>query len=333
MNRAVAGLSRYADRMWYGGRWPGVLLSPLSFIYGVYAGFIADRHRRAVSSLPVVVVGNLTVGGTGKTPLVIHLVRKLREAGLRPGVVSRGYGACSGAFPRRVDDDSTAQTVGDEALLVYEKTGCPVVVDPDRPAAVSRLADDGDADVVLSDDGMQHYRLHRDLQIVVVDGERGFGNGMLLPAGPLRAPQETLDRVPFVLRNGGSAAHFELNLVGFVNLRSGERRALDGFAGTAVHACAGIGKPEAFFRRLEDLDMRVTRHPLADHASYTPDTLAFTPMRPIIMTEKDAVKCRDFADENVWVAETELRMHPGLESVIIERIVKGVERRRERAQA
>lgn len=315
---------RQVNRMWYQGRWPGCLLLPLAWIYGACVKYASLRRRDYARSptTPVAVIGNLTVGGAGKTPLLIHLARQLRERGVRPGVVSRGYGGRGAAFPHRVAGADEARVVGDEALLIHEKTGCPVVVDPDRARGVEYLVSECGVDVVLSDDGLQHHRMRRDMEIVVVDGERGFGNGMLLPAGPLRASQEGLNRASFILHNGGEAAHFELTLTGFVNLQTRETLAPRGFAGKSVHACAGIARPEAFFRMLEGVGAQLTRHALPDHAPYTPQTLRFKPEQPVIVTEKDMVKCRSFAGEQVWAAETAVRMHPEIERIILDRLAK-----------
>ena len=217
---------------WYRGAWWLWLLRPLEFLFRSLAALRRLAYRAGLlrsyrAPLPVVVVGNITVGGTGKTPVVIALVEQLQAAGLRPGVVSRGYGAGQGSFPHRVGAGSRADECGDEPLLIHRRTGCPCVVDPDRPRALRALLESGPLDLVVCDDGLQHYALQRDLEIAVLDANSLVGNGFCLPAGPLREPVRRLQSVDFTLYRGGgepgNAVHYSPSEL--VNLRSGERRA------------------------------------------------------------------------------------------------------------
>lgn len=303
-----------SDRLlaaWYQGHPALTLLRPLEWLYRhVVAGkrqrFLDGEGEIYQSPVPVIVVGNITVGGTGKTPMILWLIEHCRRHGLRVGVVSRGYGAKPAQLPWRVDADQTADIAGDEPLLIVQRTGVPLMIDPDRSAAVRALLDSEPLDLILSDDGMQHYRLARDLELVLIDAARGLGNQRCLPAGPLREPVERLQSVDGVLfngaledRDGGFA--FGLKPSALVNLRSGERRPLDHFPpGQAVHAVAGIGNPQRFFNTLEALDWRPVPHAFADHAEYSVQALSFTPSLPVVMTEKDAVKCRAFAADDWW---------------------------------
>ncbi|WP_236193971.1 tetraacyldisaccharide 4'-kinase [Pseudomonas glycinae] len=303
-----------SDRLlaaWYQGHPALTLLRPLEWLYRrVVAGkrqrFLDGEGEIYQSSVPVIVVGNITVGGTGKTPMILWLIEHCRRHGLRVGVVSRGYGAKPAQLPWRVQADQTADIAGDEPLLIVQRTGVPLMIDPDRSAAVRALLDSEPLDLILSDDGMQHYRLARDLELVLIDAARGLGNQRCLPAGPLREPVERLQSVDGVLfngaledRDGGFA--FRLQPSTLVNLHSGERKPLDHFPpGQAVHAVAGIGNPQRFFNTLEALDWRPVPHAFADHAEYSVQALSFTPSLPVVMTEKDAVKCRAFAAVDWW---------------------------------
>jgi len=302
-----APVRSWLQRRWYEGSAPLPLL-PLSALYGA-----AVRLRRAAYGrgwlasrgppVPVVVIGNLTVGGTGKTPLVIWLATALREAGHWPGVVLRGYGGRV-RTPRLVAPDDVAAAVGDEALLIARRTDVPVAVAVDRAAAAGLLAGEG-CTVVLSDDGLQHLALRRDFSIVVVDGARGLGNGALLPAGPLREPASMLDGVDAVVIHGVDAHHvgrgreplgMELRPESLRELRPDREGSLDTLRGATVHAVAGIGHPQRFFALLRGLGARPIEHPFADHHAYRPRDLAFGDDLRIVMTEKDAVKCAPFAD-------------------------------------
>lgn len=296
--------------IWYSHRRPPFGLQLLAHLFagvralrrGAYArGWV--RSRRV--GVPVVVVGNITTGGSGKTPLTIWLAKVLRKRGLRVGVVTRGYGGSSKQWPRDVVPTSSAAEVGDEAVLLARATGCPVVAGPDRAAAAERLA--GQVDVILSDDGLQHYALARDFEIAVIDGERGFGNGWLLPAGPLREPVERIDAVDSIVVKGEASAlpmpgavRMTLELGDAVALPEGERRPLASFRGAPVHAVAGIGNPEGFFVALREAGLEVIAHPAPDHAALSLKALDFSDELPVFMTEKDAVKLPRVAPGRFW---------------------------------
>lgn len=303
-----------ADRLvaaWYHGHPALTLLRPLEWLYqrvvaGKRRAFLAGEGDIYRAPVPVLVVGNVTVGGTGKTPMILWLIENCRARGLRVGVVSRGYGATPPQLPWRVRADDPAGHAGDEPLLIVQRSGVPLVIDPQRARAVQALLEQEELDLILCDDGLQHYRLARDIELVLVDAARGLGNGRCLPAGPLREPAERLAEVDAVLRNGaivdGEEGYaLQLRPSALVNLRSGERVGLDHFPpGQQVHAVAGIGNPRRFFATLEALNWRPIAHPFADHARYSPEALCFAPALPLLMTEKDAVKCRAFAAEDWW---------------------------------
>ena len=295
-------MSVLAERLiavWYAEAAPPAWLRALEPAYlGVTAlrrtGYRRGWLRSGHPGVPVVVIGNLTVGGTGKTPLVIWLARQLVDRGRVPAIVSRGYGGTSPARPRRIAAGDTAAEVGDEPLLIARDTGCAVWVSRDRLAA-SCAAADGGADVVIADDGLQHYRLDRDLEIAVVDGVRGFGNGHALPAGPLREPLARLEQVDVTVCNGDGrcpegALGMRLSGDDARRIGDGSVRPLTDFAPGPVHAVAAIGHPERFFAHLERHGLRLLRHPLPDHAPLPASLLPPGDGLPVLMTSKDAVR-------------------------------------------
>lgn len=296
-------VTNWLQRRWFAHEPAPMGLRPLAGLYGsVAARRRARLQERAVRlPLPVIVVGNITLGGTGKTPFVIWLVEKLREWGWNPGVVSRGYGGHPPSAPFRVTRDTHPLEGGDEPVLIAWRTGVPVVVDPDRVRAASLLIAGRGVDIIVSDDGLQHYRLARDLEICVVDGRRGLGNGALLPAGPLREPATRLDEVALIVANGGGFTNgakpvidMRLEPGDLVPLGSGTPVPLEALKGEVVHAVAGIGDPERFFTMLEQHGLEIERHPFPDHHEFTRADLYFDESGPVVMTEKDAVKCRRF---------------------------------------
>jgi len=297
------------ERMWYRSAPPPPALRPLGALYGAVSAHLARRRQAAAVRLPVpvIVVGNIAVGGTGKTPFVLWLVQRLRERGWRPGVVSRGYGGRAPSYPLRVGAATDPAWAGDEPALIARRLGVPVAVAPDRVAAARLLLDAGEADILVADDGLQHYHLARDLEICVVDASRGLGNGALLPAGPLREPPQRLARVDLVVVNGGGwrspgapAVDMLLRMTDAVALDDGRHTALSTFAGRRVHAVAGIGNPERFFASLRGAGIEVVPHPFPDHHRYRAGDLAFDAELPLLMTEKDAVKCRGLARPGWW---------------------------------
>ncbi|MGY2288390.1 tetraacyldisaccharide 4'-kinase [Pseudomonas sp. SDO528_S397] len=303
-----------SDRLlkaWYEGHRGLALLRPLEWLYRQVVQRKRERFMAGEGSIyqapvPLIVVGNITVGGTGKTPLILWLIEHCQRAGLRVGVVSRGYGAKPPQLPWRVEASHSADVAGDEPLLIVQRSGVPLMIDPDRSRAVRALLAGEPLDLILSDDGLQHYRLARDLELVLIDAARGLGNRRCLPAGPLREPVERLQSVDALLYNGAGAdpeAGFAFRLVpsALVNLKTGERKPVDYFPpGQRVHAVAGIGNPQRFFTTLETLHWLPQPHAFADHAAYSADVLSFTPSLPLVMTEKDAVKCRAFAQPDWW---------------------------------
>jgi len=305
-------------RIWSGESPLWLLLLPLSWLYGLVSGAIRLCYRLGIKKawrapVPVVVVGNLTAGGNGKTPVVIWLVEQLRQRGVRVGVVSRGYGGKADSYPLVLDPQTTTEQAGDEPVLIYQRTGAPVAVSPVRSDAVKALLATHDLQLIVTDDGLQHYRLARDKEIVVIDGVRRFGNGWWLPAGPMRERASRLRSVDAVITNGGEARAEEIPMrlqPGLaVNLKSGERRPVDELP--AVVAMAGIGHPPRFFQTLADCGVAVVNTvALADHQalSYSQVSGFIQPGQTLIMTEKDAVKCRAFADESWWYLPVDARL-------------------------
>lgn len=308
------------QRLWYGPAWWSLPLWPLGAVFRTAVAtrralYRAGLLRTQRVAAPVVVVGNLTVGGTGKTPMAAWLARQLALRGHRVGVVLRGYGGRGGAGTRVVTADSDPAEVGDEALLHALRGPHVVVAGADRVAAARRAVEEGAA-IVVCDDGLQHLRLGRDYEIAVVDAARGLGNRRMLPAGPLREPAGRLDCVDAVLvTQRGAAAEpplvvsrpltlvVPLRLGDAVNLRSGARWPLEAFRGRALHAVAAVGHPAAFFAGLRSAGLELQAHPLPDHAALDPQALPFPPTATVLMTEKDAVKCRTFAGADWWFVE------------------------------
>ena len=316
-------------------------LSPLSLLFGAAAAARRAAYRNGLFpavrlSVPVVVAGNITVGGTGKTPFALWLAAGLRARGYRPGIVSRGYGSRSGE-PQRVLPDSDPRACGDEAVLVARRSNCDVWTGADRVAAGRSLlaAAQPACDVLISDDGLQHYALARDVEICVVDAARGFGNGWLLPAGPLRELPSRIATVDAVVLNTGhetaghpsleripvEAPRFTMRLEGatFRNvLNPGRRVAAEHFRGKRVHAVAGIGHPGRFFAHLHALGVECTSHPFPDHHPFVMADLEFPAADAVLMTEKDAVKCRRFARESYW----ELAVDAVLDDALLEQVLR-----------
>jgi len=297
-------------RIWSGESLLWLLLLPLSWLYGLVSGLIRLSYKVGLkrawrAPVPVVVVGNLTAGGNGKTPVVIWLVEQLTQRGIRVGVVSRGYGGKAERYPLLLTGQTTTAQAGDEPVLIFQRTGAPVAVSPVRSEAVQALLSQTDVQMVITDDGLQHYALARDKEIVVIDGVRRFGNGWWLPAGPMRERASRLKSVDAVIVNGGSAQAggipMQLRPGLAVNLVTGERRDVAELPNLV--AMAGIGHPPRFFSTLEACGARLLNTvPLADHQALSQAQVAgFTaPGQTLIMTEKDAVKCRAFARDNWW---------------------------------
>ncbi len=317
------------QRGWRKPGWLNYILLPVSWLY-LFLIFV----RRALYKIrvlqstslgkPVVVVGGISVGGVGKTPVVVELIHYFRDKGFHPGVISRGYGGHSDHWPRQVDEHTDAGIVGDEPQLIFEQTGVPVVVGPDRVADGQYLIDKLGCDVLISDDGFQHYRLRRDIDIVVVDGQfglTGLGNGWCLPAGPLRESANNLGRADMILINGfndslqgksqllrfGSNQYtMSMELKQVRSLKTNEVRPLESFSGDSVFAVAGLGNPERFFLGLERAGLSIIRKPFPDHHRFVQSDIPLEmdrgKSRSVLMTEKDGIKCRDLDNlDNLWI--------------------------------
>ncbi|MCF6300078.1 MAG: tetraacyldisaccharide 4'-kinase, partial [Proteobacteria bacterium] len=258
--------------------------------------------------------------------LVVWLVNLLQKAGYQPGIVLRGYGGKAKRWPQQVRPDSDPAMVGDEPVMLAQRCACPIIAAPDRVAAAKALLDHSNCNLIITDDGLQHYRLKRDVEIVVVDGERRFGNGHCLPAGPLREPRSRLDEVDFVIANGLAGCNeFAMSLEP-AGLKSLENEALlqsfEGLAGQRVHALAGIGNPQRFFQLLRNLGLEVIEHSFPDHHDYQMQDLDFSDSLPILMTEKDAVKCRRFANRKMWYVPVNARLPESLALRLLARLKK-----------
>lgn len=313
------------EKVWYSNSALSVLLLPLSWLFRWIVAFRRAYYRvvgqaNGPSPAYVIVVGNITVGGTGKTPFLIWLARQCCKRGLTTGIITRGYKGTRTDRVVEVGVDSRVEEVGDEALLLARKTACPVVAAADRGQALARLVQSVRPDVVLSDDGLQHYAMSRDFEIAVIDGEREFGNGRCLPAGPLREPPSRLRSCDLVVRNGPGDPHgpcFEVQPQELLALNQhGVRKSLQEFSGRKVHAVAGVGNPGRFFRMLEQAGLHVIEHAFPDHHAYARADLEFGDDAPILMTEKDAVKCETFLDRDIWYLPIIVQANAALEQRI-----------------
>src|SRR5579864_8452935 len=331
------GVRGQLERLWYGDGAGSALLLPLAWAYGAVSGLRRQAYRSGLLrarrlTRPVVVVGNLTVGGTGKTPLTIWLAQQLSGASHRDGIISRGNGR-QGSGVRSVQGDSDWRDVGDEPVIVARRSGCPTMVAADRVAAARTLIARG-AEVILADDGLQHLRLARDCEIVVVDGARGFGNGRLLPAGPLREPASRLRDADIVVINGVSAPGVADALsTGALrmSLFGAEAHRVDGLAGPMLlehlrggraHAVAGIGNPQRFFQDLRAQGIEIVEHPYPDHHPFVAADLTFDDGLPVLMTQKDAVKCRSFAHSRLWYVPVTARFDDTQARELLRRVIQ-----------
>lgn len=311
------------ERDWYHSSltWRTFCLLPFSWLFRTIVRMRRFLYRARIKKtfqfkIPVIVVGNITVGGTGKTPFVIWLAAQLRARGLTPGIVSRGVGGNTQLKPHWVKENADVREVGDEAVLLLQKTQCPLVIGIDRVACVKELLAKTNCDVVISDDGLQHYRLGRQIEVVLVDGARGLGNQQLLPAGPLREAVSRLKQVDFIVCNGNADSSQTLEIpredtgakVPWTMQLQGNQ--LVSLKNTAikmplnkmrVHAVAAIGNPDRFFNSLREKNLDIIPHVFPDHYFFKKEDFAFGDTLPIVMTEKDAVKCHAFADERFWI--------------------------------
>lgn len=292
------------------------VLIPFSYVFllltwlrrAFYRLGVLARHR---FNVPIVVVGNITVGGSGKTPIVIALAKYFQKQGRKVGIVSRGYGGLHQNGSLLVDKQVLVSQSGDEPALISLETQLPVMINADRAQAVRDLIMSHNVDLVISDDGLQHYRMDRTVEIVVVDGQSRFGNGFLLPAGPLREPMSRLKSVDFIINNGASTANeitSNLKPLMFINANTGEQKPLDFFYQRHCHAVAGIGFPERFFQTLNALGVLPITHEFKDHHPFSESDFEFGDNHPIIMTAKDCVKCREFATDAMWYLQVEAEL-------------------------
>jgi tetraacyldisaccharide 4'-kinase len=304
-------IGEWLENLWYGKKPPNRLLGIAAQVFSwvvqarIYLyrkGFFASSRLDA----PVIAIGNLTVGGTGKTPLTIRVVEILQQHGFKPGIVSRGYGGKKHSRPVTVEPNSSPALYGDEPVLIAERTGCPVSVFKNRSLAAQHLIKNFGCNVIIADDALQHYRLKSDIEIAVIDGLRGFGNERMLPQGPLREPLYRLQKVDLIVQNSGKLMNDEyfpmsLSAQKILNLRDPQRSIeLADLIGAEVVAMAGTGNPESFFKLLVNNGLTIEAHEFADHHAFRTNDLDFVGDRLLLMTEKDAVKCRNFARDNHW---------------------------------
>ena len=296
------------ESLWYSRIPIWLVLWPLSLLFFLISTIRRGLFKSGIKSsfhpgIPVIVVGNISVGGSGKTPLVTWLCDELKAQGYRPGIISRGYGGEASEWPQLVNSDSDPKQVGDETVLLARRTGCPLVAAPDRVAAAELLRQQSDVDLIICDDGLQHYRLQRDIEISVIDGQRRLGNGWLLPSGPLRERASRQRQVDWVVTNGNAQdgeIPMSLAAESLIHLESGKSEPISDWQGRECHAVAGIGNPKRFFEMLRLYQLNPIEHPFADHHPYTKSELEYTDELPIVMTEKDAVKCGGFANQRIW---------------------------------
>jgi len=310
-------LERGVLRFWYGESVAAVLLQPAAYLFQAIVALRRWAYRRGLLareavSVPIVVIGNITVGGTGKTPLVAWLVRQLGEAGYRPGIVSRGYGGSANRFPRLVNTNSSLADVGDEALVLARQTQAPICIGVDRVAAARHLLAEANVNIIISDDGLQHYRLARDFEIAVLDGDRMLGNGRLLPAGPLREPSGRLREVDLVFVNGEvdypAGYSFKLVPANAIELNTSKESNLQEFRGKRVWAVAGIGNPQRFRKMLESFGIEPIDVDIPDHGGISLEALRQEEAYPILMTEKDAVKYFTDPVPDAWYVPITVKM-------------------------
>ena len=325
----MANFSELVTTAWYEQKKWIYLLLPLMLLFWLISSVRRLLYRAGILKhikipVPVIVVGNISVGGTGKSPLTAYLVKELKKRGLRPGVVSRGYGGKSNAYPLLVNANSKTSEAGDEPVMLYQMTNSPVVVDPIRSRAALKLYNEHDCNVIICDDGLQHYALSRDIEICVIDGQRGLGNQFLLPVGPLRESKKRLADVNFIVVNGNKRSIAPLvkcegiapdNLLFSMTLQSADlinvfetsKLPINQLKHTDIHALAGIGNPDRFFKALQQLGANVDGHGYPDHHDFELSDFDFKDELPVVMTHKDAVKCRPLFDKepnnkpkNLW---------------------------------
>lgn len=329
-------MANWFQKQWATFTFWHIILIPLSWLFGIVASLrkYLYQHGRLKSyrlNVPVIVVGNINVGGTGKTPLVIWLAEQLKLAGYKPGIISRGYGG-SAQQVTEVLPGSDAIVAGDEAVLIATRTNCPVFVSVDRVSAGQHLLNTyPECNVIISDDGLQHYRMQRDVEIVVYDSVKGFGNGALLPAGPLRESKARLKAVDAIVSNGVDSREsskcfnpitMQLVATDFYNLADVQKKANAKSLAQqgGILAVAGIGNPQRFFDQLCDLGLQFESRAYADHYVFQSQDFEQVDASVILMTEKDAVKCRTFAQANFWVLPVSAEVNDGLMPIVLNKL-------------
>ena len=303
------------DHYWYSQNFIAWFLLPLAGLFCFVATLRRFLYRAGLlksyqAPVPVVIIGNITVGGTGKTPLIIEFCQQLKKHGLNPGVISRGYGGQSTRYPVLVTENTSAFEAGDEPVLIARRTNCPVVVGPDREADIKLLLAEHKCNIILSDDGLQHYRLKRNAEIAVIDQTRKFGNGFCLPSGPLREPVSRLHHVDMTIVNGGESdtSSFVVVTDKLVSLVDSKQASFEIFKDKKIHALAGIGNPDRFFKILDDHAIDYIPHVFPDHYIYKTEDLEFNDGLGVLMTEKDAVKCKRFNLNNYWYMPIDVQL-------------------------
>lgn len=306
------------------------LLLPISWLYCTIVFIRKKLYQLKIKrsfgvNIPVIVIGNIVAGGSGKTPLLLSLCDYLKAQGFHPGIVSRGYGG-NVTDIKQVEQHDSSELVGDEPLMIHLKTDLPVVVGKDRVAAVQYLVKNNQCDVILSDDGLQHYRMNRDFEIAVVDSERRYGNGFCLPAGPLREKISRLDNVDMVVYNGDinvrdDEYYYQLKITELKQLFSDENRPLKWFSEIKVHAVAGIGNPSRFFTQLRMNGLNIIEHAYPDHHRFIQEDFEGWRKDCIIMTDKDAVKCQHLTLEDAWVLSVKATFSDELESGLVSNLL------------
>ena len=326
---------RRLHNIWYGKSPAYIPLLPLSWLYCAASAIRRLAYRSGLLATTrlntrVIVVGNISVGGTGKTPLVIALAERLLQAGFSVGILTRGYLGRASHWPQPVNAGSDPQQLGDEAVLLARKTRTAVFAGPQRVTAGRALLQVSPCDVLICDDGLQHYALHHDVEIATLDAARGNGNGFCLPAGPLREPVSRLQEVDAVVALGGNSAHrhtMQLVPAAVRQIRTpANRRDLESFQGSPVHAVAGIGNPERFFAMLRRAGLTIHTHPFADHHPYRAADLDFADDNPVLMTEKDAVKCETFAKSNWWLLPVDAQLDTAFYDWLFDVLAKRMDR-------
>ncbi len=305
-------------------------LLPFSWLYQSIISIRRFCYQKKIFKMtrfpvPVIIIGNISLGGTGKTPLVIWLANQLKKHGLKPGIVSRGYGGKAKYYPCAVTANSRPAEVGDEPVIIAKQTKCPIYVAPNRVAAVKQLLKDHSCDIIIGDDGLQHYALARDIEVAVIDGERRLGNALCLPAGRLREPPKRLQEVDFIICNGGQVqtGEYLMQLIpaDFCSVNKTQTtKTLDYFKNKTLHAVAGIGHPARFFKLLRQLGLTIIEHPFPDHHLFQKNEFNFAKDQLIVMTEKDAIKCQDFADENYWYLPVQAQLNNTLLAKILAKL-------------